>query len=919
MDTCTILVYNRHRIMIRFLRSYSAVVWGVVLIVGVIVLSQATPLIAHAQGAQTGISQISPEAFKTSCSGFFEKLGCDLVRLFFFDFWYSFTQWMAHLTAVLADETLWLSVQSTTYQMGGVIDNAWVITRDISNIFLLFGLLFIGFKFIVQDDGKARKLLVRFLLAALLINFSLFGAKLILDGFNIGARAIYTQIEVTGIQSQDVNSNVDDQNSGKTEISSGILSLTNPQTLFAKGLPTGGNINAATFIWVYFLAGILNIMLIFIFLGMGIFFVARIVGVIFMIILVPLAITLELVPMAASALGDKNKFLTWDGWFSDYIKLCAQPAVYIFFLYIIIIFVGKTSSFAFTQYGLNASSDWALQLLSVTVPMLMMYFMIKMARSITTGLSTQIGSMVSSGVSSVVSWAGGLALGGLALGGSLLGGLASRRAGSQAERLAAQAANETDETKKAALARRAAAWEKRSKYLGEQATYDVRNISVPGLQRFGIPNTLGGALATGSGIDVGRGTAETFKTRSEKWAKDSNREKKTQEQNELLTGVYERLRQQQINSPAGQEARREREAEANRMDSGTGATVNYATQATSAERIALNYDLGVNSFDAGFANESISNLTTTMNLATTTSADRERIQTEIAQRRTAIATAEKEKKDAKWKEQHEFDKKIGELESELEGLETITGRGLTNAEKQRVNKLKKIIKDRKDKKEQIKKDIEEGKIFEDSPIFDALNKDLKGFEKQLAEELKKPTTTATKEKIATLRAMITKQQQLMEQGIVDTATAHINSHFSGLVFTPQEIALRKSSFDAKRIQEFGKRAQANLIENEVQLYKGYFASLKRQMAWVQSVGVGNTALLGVAGVAATAGVLAAPMVILGAAAAAMAAAGITYNVAGGTDWMLGTRRGQAVLLNQNVDRQGGAMRTRLRTAAGLRD
>jgi hypothetical protein len=70
--------------------------------------------------------------------------------------------------------------------LGYSIDKLWGIVRDIFNLTFIFGLVFIGFK-IIFGDNSARRTLGTLIIAALLVNFSLFITKIIIDFANIAA------------------------------------------------------------------------------------------------------------------------------------------------------------------------------------------------------------------------------------------------------------------------------------------------------------------------------------------------------------------------------------------------------------------------------------------------------------------------------------------------------------------------------------------------------------------------------------------------------------------------------------------------------------------------------------------------------------------------------------------------------------
>lgn len=90
--------------------------------------------------------------------------------------------------------------------VGYAVDTTWIIIRDFVNMFFIFGFVYIGFKMILNsNDSNTRRWLVNLLLAALLVNFSLFVTKFVVDFSN----QLAAQIVVGGMSSEgyEVNAN----------------------------------------------------------------------------------------------------------------------------------------------------------------------------------------------------------------------------------------------------------------------------------------------------------------------------------------------------------------------------------------------------------------------------------------------------------------------------------------------------------------------------------------------------------------------------------------------------------------------------------------------------------------------------------------------------------------------------------------
>jgi len=74
---------------------------------------------------------------------------------------------------------------------GFAVNNLWMVVRDLFNLTFIFALVYIGFKLILGgDDSGAKRAIVNLVIAALLVNFSLFFTKVIIDFTNITATQV---------------------------------------------------------------------------------------------------------------------------------------------------------------------------------------------------------------------------------------------------------------------------------------------------------------------------------------------------------------------------------------------------------------------------------------------------------------------------------------------------------------------------------------------------------------------------------------------------------------------------------------------------------------------------------------------------------------------------------------------------------
>ncbi|MFM2424196.1 MAG: hypothetical protein RLZZ70_587 [Candidatus Parcubacteria bacterium] len=93
--------------------------------------------------------------------------------------------------------------------LGNSVEGLWETVRDIFNLTFIFGLVYIGFQIILGvNESGARRTIPFLVIAALLVNFSLFITKFIIDFANLAAAQIYSLFTVTGADA--INSSAGD-------------------------------------------------------------------------------------------------------------------------------------------------------------------------------------------------------------------------------------------------------------------------------------------------------------------------------------------------------------------------------------------------------------------------------------------------------------------------------------------------------------------------------------------------------------------------------------------------------------------------------------------------------------------------------------------------------------------------------------
>ncbi|HXK37787.1 MAG TPA: hypothetical protein VJ579_01850 [Candidatus Paceibacterota bacterium] len=105
------------------------------------------------------------------------------------------------LSAYLFDFAIDFSTRGSTYSGMKFINIGWTFARDLVNSTFIFAVLAIAFKQLLSlsdiDTSGTQKALKNLVIAALLINFSLFFTKVVIDASNMVARGLYYKVSTT--------------------------------------------------------------------------------------------------------------------------------------------------------------------------------------------------------------------------------------------------------------------------------------------------------------------------------------------------------------------------------------------------------------------------------------------------------------------------------------------------------------------------------------------------------------------------------------------------------------------------------------------------------------------------------------------------------------------------------------------------
>ncbi len=214
-------------------------------------------------------------------------------------------------------------------ETGNAVQVAWKTLRDVANLFFIFILLYAAIGMILQLPSiNGKRILVSVIVVALLINFSAFFTRIVIDASNVAAYQFYKAIGSLG-----------GQNNGgiaaaymKTLPLGTAFSLTEVAATDVAGLvyEEFGAFSRTTLL--AFGTVVMLIIAIFLFLAATILFAVRTVTLIFVIILSPLAFLMYAFP---------NQKGLFDKWLDTLLKQSFFAPLYLLMVYVSLLVLGS--------------------------------------------------------------------------------------------------------------------------------------------------------------------------------------------------------------------------------------------------------------------------------------------------------------------------------------------------------------------------------------------------------------------------------------------------------------------------------------------------------------------------------------------------------------------------------------------------
>lgn len=346
------------------------------------------------------------------------------------------------LTGKALDFTLMYSLDDNSYRSVFVVEG-WGIVRDICNLFFIFILLYIAFKVVLGlGSGKSdpKSLIINVIIIGLLINFSLFATRLIIDASNILSRVFYNSETISFKSSSGTDTTLG--SAGEIKFSEVLVQKVNPVSLLTESGSVGfmggksenmsgaleeaeqkQNVGATrgeksifvdksitiglgTFIIMCILTAAICIIGIVVFFNLTFVFIARVVMLWLAMILSPIAFFSHTTPEL-----ENLKFIGFKNWLKETASMAFVAPIFCFFLYIIITFLD--SGLGITDaYRSPTGFEFVLRIL---IPFLFLSVLLMKAKDIAISMSGQAGKFVSDMGNKIAGTAIGLATGGAAM------------------------------------------------------------------------------------------------------------------------------------------------------------------------------------------------------------------------------------------------------------------------------------------------------------------------------------------------------------------------------------------------------------------------------------------------------------------------------------------------------------------------
>lgn len=389
-----------------------------------------------------------------------------------------------YLGAIILNASIYYTVieMAQSFSDVPVINTAWTVIRDLANMTFIFILLYAAIMTIVGHKDM-RGVVVRMVVVAILINFSLFFTKVVIDISNLLALTFYNAIAPTA--------SIGPENFTNAGLSNAIYEPLRVQSL----MDISGEISGANIVTIGVMSSLVFLISAFIFGAVAIMFVIRYVALIFVMILSPFMFVSYILP--------KFKSYT-EMWWSALIGQAFFAPIYFLLMWVTIHVINGVSRATFAAEGNFAD---ALTGAAGAVPVLINFIVIIVFLVASLLIAKQVSNSAGNGMKGLNQWALGKA-GGATFG---VAGRISRNTLGRYGQSVADNEGLKDKASKGGIAGRMARLQLAAGRKMGTASYDVRGAKAAGALDAGKAPTGGFAKDMKTKIDNEKKFAESLK------------------------------------------------------------------------------------------------------------------------------------------------------------------------------------------------------------------------------------------------------------------------------------------------------------------------------------------------------------------------------------------------------------------------
>lgn len=261
----------------------------------------------------------------------------------------------------LFDMSVYMSISMIhSWFLNENVANVWKVMRDFSNIFFIFILLYIALGTIfdlksIGSGGGPQKMIIGVIIVALLVNFSGFFVRVVVDASNIVAYEFYKNMGGGELEVKTIGTKLVE----KLDLGSYFITSSN---LSVAGIAAGEKLQEPKVNRLSFI-GIIgqtfgNVLIIlgttFVLLVAAILFIIRTITLLFLYVVSPLAITSQIIPKGSIS----SKFNKFDDWLNKLLKESFYAPAFLVPLYIVFTILGDKGIANLT--GANGASGWGM-------------------------------------------------------------------------------------------------------------------------------------------------------------------------------------------------------------------------------------------------------------------------------------------------------------------------------------------------------------------------------------------------------------------------------------------------------------------------------------------------------------------------------------------------------------------------------